>query len=143
MQRWIFKKCFSVGPGEVNSLFRTSFSTYYHGYYEDVMFNRCREMKILSNILMTSPQLSVITGPVNSGKTMLLEKVLEELPKKTKLPTAVHSINLRKGAFNSVESMVGSLTDTMNLWVTQMFESISISAGDQSLSVKLSREGNC
>lgn len=40
-------------------------------------------------ILMGSPQLSIITGPINSGKMRLIERVLLDLLKKTKLNTVI------------------------------------------------------
>ena len=45
-------------------------------------------------------------GPVNSGKTLILEKAIERLPDHSSQPTPVYPINLRKGSFHFVESLV-------------------------------------
>lgn len=89
-------------------------------YLNDDMFNRTKEINRLSQVLLSTPQLSIVTGPVNSGKTMLLEKVLEDLPNKSLKPTPVYSINLRKGTFHSVRSLVASLSQGMNSWVNSI-----------------------
>ena len=61
------------------------------------MFNRMREITRITEVLLSTPQLSIITGPVNSGKTLLLEKVFDQLPEKSIKPTPLYAFNLRKG----------------------------------------------
>ena len=63
-------------------------------------------------------------GPVNSGKTRLMEKVLEDLPTKSNLPAPIYPINLQKRTFNSVEALVHSLSSNMGSWLKQIVESV-------------------
>lgn len=83
------------------------------------MFNRSREVERLSQLLMSSPMLSIITGPVNSGKSKLLDHVLTRLSEKATRGIPVYSINLRQGTYNSVQSLVDSLSADMKTWWTQ------------------------
>ena len=54
---------------------------------KEKLFNRAKEVEFVSNLLKTNqPQLSLITGPVNSGKSMLLRHVLNELSKGSVVP---------------------------------------------------------
>lgn len=53
-------------------------------------------MESLSNALKFTPKLTVIVGPVHSGKTMLINRVIMDLPKKSQ----VHLLNLREKSFN-------------------------------------------
>ena len=78
---------------------------------DDDMFNRRREMECLSNVLASTPQISVITGPVDSGKSRLVNRVIRDLPK-TQQPTPIHSMNLREDSFFSVEYLVNSSLDS-------------------------------
>ena len=107
---------------------------------EGDMFNRTREMACLSDILLSTPQLSIITGPVNLGKTLLLENVFDQLPKMSTKPTPVYLINLRKGSFHSVYLLVSSLYGGMNSWVTKIIKNttaeVSISAAGVKLQLK-------
>ena len=57
-------------------------------------FNRTEEIEMLSSVL--SPQLSVITGPVDCGKSLLARKVLDLVEDEMKMP--VVSLNLQAGA---------------------------------------------
>ena len=70
-------------------------------------------------------QLSIVTGPVNSGKTLLLEKVFECLPGQSSRPTPVYPINLKKGSFHSVKSLILSLSDGMNSWLKKIMTSLT------------------
>ena len=93
------------------------------------MFNRLKVFQVLTSlyhlyiifislyqVVTSSPKLSVITGPINSGKSKLVDHVATNLYKKTRVP--VHTINLRKGTFNTVESLVDSLSsDKMGTWL--------------------------
>ena len=80
------------------------------------MFNRKRQMEGLSNVLVSSPKFSVITQPVHSGKTTLMDRVIKDLPKRTQQLTRVKSHNLREESFHSVESFVDCLQGIRN-WV--------------------------
>ena len=77
------------------------------------MFNRTKEIAQLTSLMTSVPQLSVITGPVNSGKTRLIKKGLSDLPSIARIPTPTYHLNLRKGAFNSVESLVDLFANSM------------------------------
>ena len=68
----------------------------------DNIFNRKREMESLSNVLMSSPKISIIAGPVHSGKTRLMNGVIMDLSKKTQQPMQVHSLNLQEKSIDSV-----------------------------------------
>ena len=80
-------------------------------------FNRIQEIKMMNNLLKSDPQLSVITGPVNSGKSMLLKKVIMELKKVEKTP--VLYINLRNISFNSTDSFIAVLENKLANWLQQ------------------------
>ena len=41
------------------------------------VFNRTRKMNLLSNSLKLQPGLHVLTSPVNSGKSLVVKKLLE------------------------------------------------------------------
>lgn len=51
------------------------------------------------------PQLSLITGPINSGKSMLMRYVLEELSQHSKEPTIL-ALNMRELPFVNMETFV-------------------------------------
>ena len=89
------------------------------------MFNRSREIERLSKLLLSPPKLSVVTGPVNSGKSKLLDFVIARLERcNGRIP--VHSVNLRQGTYNSVESLVvESLSSDVRTWVDAIKESVS------------------
>ena len=76
---------------------------------DDNMFNRRREMDCLSNVLASTPQISVITGPVDSGKSRLVNRVILDLPKKTQQNIPIQLLDLRKLQLNSVESLAKRL----------------------------------
>ena len=75
-------------------------------------------MKVLSNVLMSSPKLSIITGPVHSGKTTLMNRVIMDLSKKTQQPMQVQSLNLQEKSFDSVESLNSVIYHLDSLWLT-------------------------
>ena len=45
-----------------------------------------QEIQMMNNLLKSDPQLSIITGSVSSGKSVLLRKVIMELKKREKTP---------------------------------------------------------
>ena len=97
---------------------RKCFSLYTsRGYYTKAVqcFNRAKEIKTLSTMLTeSSPQLSVITGPVDCGKSLLIREVLEQV-KQQKIP--VTYLNLRDYSFNSVDSLVAAFHDETTTWL--------------------------
>jgi len=58
------------------------------------MFNRTKEITQLTSLLMSVPQLSIVTGLVNSGKTRLIKKVLCDLQSVAQIPTPTYQLNL-------------------------------------------------
>ena len=107
------------------------------------MFNRTREMARITEVLLSTPQLSIITGLVNSGKTLLLEKVFDQLPEKSTKPTPVYPINLRKGSFHSVQSLVSSLSSGMNSWMKTITQNADLSFNAAGLKLQFKPLSNC
>lgn len=83
----------------------------------DDFFNRKQELDSLYSILKSDPRLSVITGPVNSGKSLLLRKVLQGVKERDNTP--VLHINLREISFDSVDSLVNTLDRKLESWMEQ------------------------
>ena len=109
------------------------------------MFNRQREIKCLSQLLKSKPEFSIITGPVDSGKTRLIEHILHELPNKTMQSLPICPINLRKGNYYTVQSLVDSLSMDLGSWLYKIKKYLSesdgeVSAGGGSISLKLQRK---
>ena len=89
------------------------------------MFNRIREVDRVTHLLISSPKLTVVTGPVNSGKSKLIDYVIENLSKKTSQPVPIHTVNLRQGTYNSVQDLVDSLSsDKITTWVNKIKETV-------------------
>jgi hypothetical protein len=87
---------------------------------QDKFFNREREIKALTTMLKMKPQLSIVSGPVNSGKTSLLLKILRDISENNKRP--VLHIDLRERSFNTVDSFASSLDREMSSWMDQFAE---------------------
>ena len=86
----------------------------------DNFFNRSKELKLLEDVTKgDGKRIMAITGPVNSGKTLLLGKVMEILRKKH---VPVLDINLRSISFNSVEGLTNTLLHKLNLWAKDFEE---------------------
>lgn len=59
--------------------------------------------------LRSTLQLNIITGPVNSGKTLLVEKVLADLvANDVEKKTLVYLINLRRALFTLLNPSLNS-----------------------------------
>ena len=78
-------------------------------------------MDLLLSSLKEKPTFHVVFGPVNSGKSMLTAKLEEEM-KRTHEP--VVSISLRGVSFNTVETLVLTLKDSMRSWLDQFMSAI-------------------
>lgn len=103
------------------------------------LFNRTQEINILSTVLKADPQLTVVTGPVNSGKSFLMAKILEGIKKDKTVPVLV--LNLRNISFNSVESLVDTLTAKFSSWLSQFWqaaERLKLDGSAYGLDAKLS-----
>ena len=71
--------------------------------------------------LTSTPQLNIVTGLVNSGKTLLVEKVLAHLEADNlECKTPIYPINLHRETFHSVESFVKSLSSGMDSWIKEI-----------------------
>ena len=88
------------------------------------MFNRTREVERPSQLLISPPKLSVVTGPVNSGKSKLIDYVVSTLSQKTKRPFPVYSVNLQQGTYTSVQSLVDSLSSDVTNWLQKIQQSV-------------------
>ena len=87
------------------------------------MFKRQREMEILSQVLMGLPKFSIITGPVDSGKTRLIEKPLQDVPRKSLHPMPVCAFNLRKGTYYTMGSLIiDSFLLDISSWLERVWE---------------------
>ena len=103
-------------------------------------FNRTREIQMMSSLLKSDPQLLILTGPVNSGKSVLLRKVILEL--KNKESTPVLYINLRNVSFNSVDSFITILQHKLANWLQQFKEAaktFNLNASAYGFGLKISR----
>ena len=71
---------------------------------------------MLSSVLKKlSPQLSVITGPVDCGKSLLTRKVVDLVEDEMKMPVVY--LNLRDYSFNTVDALVAVLHTKMSTWI--------------------------
>ena len=87
---------------------------------KEELFNRDKEVKFVTDLLKTNqPQLSLITGPVNSGKTMLLRHVLNELSKEIVAPKIL-PLNMRELPFLDVDSFVECLSKELSTWYGEL-----------------------
>ena len=68
---------------------------------------------------MSVPQLSVITGPVNSG---LMYEVLSKLPSVSTLHSPILHLNLRMGTYTSVDSLVHSFAEKIPSWMDKIYK---------------------
>ena len=77
---------------------------------KEELFNRANEVEFVTNLLKTSqPQLTLITGPVNLGKLMLIRHVLDELSKEI-VPPKIFPLNVQELPFLDIESFIESLS---------------------------------
>ena len=108
------------------------------------MFNRCKQIEFLSRVLVDKPQFSIVTGPIDSGKTRLIEKVLQEIPPKNNMNVPICPVNLRKGAYYTVASLVDSFSQEMSSWLDRVWSNTNVEVcaeGKSEASVKASSVG--
>lgn len=74
---------------------------------------------MLSNHLKNDPALHVLTGPVNSGKFLIIKKLTNQLKNQY---VSLTDINLREISFNSVDTFVDTLEDANKSWLDQFKE---------------------
>ena len=90
------------------------------GFGPTDFYNRITEINMLTRLLKSDPQLTVVTGPVNSGKSLIMSKILEDVGKDKTVP--VLPLNLRNVSFNFVESLVDTLTAKFTSWMGQIWQ---------------------
>ena len=76
-------------------------------------------MKTLLHVTESTLQITALTGPVNSGKTVLLRKMMEEL--RHNYVPIIH-INLGSISFNSVDTLITTLEARLNSWWKQFIK---------------------
>lgn len=81
-------------------------------------FNRPSEILSINELLDGPPQISLISGPKNSGKTALITKVLEERFTTNSIP--ILYINLRDVSFKSSEEFISALERFMDSWLSSL-----------------------
>ena len=90
------------------------------------IFNREKETKCLTNLLVNKePQLSLITGPVNSGKSILMNHILDTLPERKPSPKTL-SLNMRTLPFLNVDSFIECMNTKLPKWYQEMINAFSI-----------------
>ena len=76
------------------------------GPKKNVIFNSEREALFLFNLLRNeTPQLSLVKGPVNSGKSMLMRHVIKNLTNDSK-DTNILQVRMRELPFVSIVTFV-------------------------------------
>ena len=97
------------------------------------MFNRCREFQALRTTLKDVPQWSVISGPVNSGKSTLLLEVINNLKREKPKPSIIH-LDLRARTFRDVNSFASEMLNVLSSWFNDLWESFSTMGASLSVS---------
>jgi len=83
-------------------------------YANTNLFNRTRELDTLCSTLKAKPQYSIISGPVNSGKSIILGEAMKRLKEETD-PSIVH-IDLRGSIFRDFSSFSAALIQELGSW---------------------------
>ena len=99
-------------------------------------------MKLLLEHLKMDPCLYILTGPVNSGKSLILKKLKNHL-KAQHVP--VMDINLREISFSSVDTLVDTLKEATNSWLEQFKEAVQhfkLDAKAYGFEIKVTTEGS-
>jgi len=79
-------------------------------------FNREREIAAFKEIFSHTPQLTIVSGPVNSGKTSLLLKIFQEISEHQPI---LH-LDLRERSFASVNEFQSVLSEEMPSWLEKV-----------------------
>ena len=115
--------------GPFPRLFQCKKGQWYKSSGPHNFFNRSKEMQLLNGIIKGDTHITAITGPVNSRKTLLLTKLVENLHKED---VPVFDITLQSISFNSVDSLTCTLQHKMTLWAEdfkQTAKKIKVDAG--------------
>ena len=112
--------------------FSTSCSRLYHVSQpmlatKTLLFNRENESDFILKLLrQETPQLSLITGPINSGKSMLMRHVIETLSNDPRRAPTILSFNMRELPFVDIETFVGSFKRNLCKWYEDLISICSI-----------------
>lgn len=83
---------------------------------------------------MSAPQLSVITGPVDSGKSRLIKKVLLDLPEKTQQRMAIESINPQHSLLYPLRSSLADiLCSSIKSWIEDIRSTLEVTTNETSV----------
>ncbi|MFI5343530.1 MAG: ATP-binding protein [Chlamydiales bacterium] len=83
-------------------------------------FDRNEEITSLKNMLKGIPQLSIISGPPDSGKTFLIRRVLKELSEQNQ--RAILHFDLRERNFSTVNGLLFLMEGAMRAWLDRCKE---------------------
>lgn len=90
------------------------FHTSFVQYTNTNLFNRTRELDALCSTLKAKPQYSIISGSVNSGKSIILGEAMKRLKEET--DSSVVYIDLRGSTFRDVSSFLAVLIEELGSW---------------------------
>ena len=96
------------------------FSSFQRNY---TIFNRSRELNALYYTLKSQPQWTVVSGPVNSGKSKILMKVAETL-RNEKQKTSIIHLDLRSRTFRNVDTFASTMLNQLRSWFSGMVHSV-------------------
>ena len=94
-------------------------------------------MEYLVSSLKKPPTLSLITGPVNSGKSWVMDRVLQKVSDERVAPNVL-SFNMRQLPFLDAQSFVDVFIEKLFKW----YEKFSINLKASSLEIELNVEWN-
>jgi len=63
----------------LRTFLQRTISSYTSRNVPNTFFNRSKELQAMETILKRNPQFSIITGPVHSGKSVLLSQVMDNI----------------------------------------------------------------
>ena len=85
------------------------------------MFNRSRELNALRGTLNDVPQYSIISSPVNSGKSTLLLEAIKTLKLESQ-DRSIVNIDLRSRTFRSIEAFSSTIIQELDTWYNKLFK---------------------
>ena len=91
-------------------------------------------MKLMSNVLSVFPGLNLVTGPINSGKSWLMQHVLDDLDQEKK--PAILRFNMRDMLFVSVDTFLANFNITLQDWyekIAEVLKKVKIEVQDLSV----------
>ena len=91
-------------------------------------------MKLMSSVLSRSPGLNLVTGPINSGKSWFMQRVLDDLDQEKK--PAIVRFNMRDMPFVSVDTFLANFNVTLQGWyekIAEVLKKVKIEVQDLSV----------